>query len=400
MLENKKIILIVTAGIAAYKVAFLTRLLVKAKAEVKIVMTQKATEFITPLTLATLSKNPVLIDFVKDKTGEWNNHVDLGLWADVIVVAPATADTLAKCVTGICDNLVQAIYLSAKCPIIFAPAMDLDMYKHPSTQRNLEILQSYQNKIIPAGFGELASGLVGEGRMAEPEQIYQFIIDFFQEKQILKGKKILLTAGATQEPIDPVRYITNHSTGKMGYALAEAAAELGAKVTLVSGVTHLTIENKNIQLKKVVTAQEMYEKTKEYFEEADCIILAAAVADYKMKEIAPQKIKKKEGEKNLILELVQNIDIAATLGKQKKENQLFIGFALETNDALENAKKKLVKKNFDIILLNSLQTKGAGFGTDTNEIMFMDKNGKQYLFPLQSKKALAKNILLKISEYL
>ncbi|TAE75598.1 MAG: bifunctional phosphopantothenoylcysteine decarboxylase/phosphopantothenate--cysteine ligase CoaBC [Bacteroidetes bacterium] len=393
-LENKKIILVITAGIAAYKAAFLVRLLVKQKAEIKVLMTENATEFITPLTLSTLSKNPVLIDFVKGKTGEWNNHVDLGLWADVILFAPATADTLAKSANGICDNLVQAVYLSAKCPVIFSPAMDLDMYKHQSTQNNLQLLQKYGNFIIPAGFGELASGLVGEGRMAEPEEIVKYLDNFFAEKQILQGKTILITAGATQEPIDPVRYITNHSTGKMGYAFAEHAANLGAKVILVSGKVNISVVNPNIILHKVTTAQEMYEVCQENFEKSDWILLAAAVADYKMKEVAHQKIKKKEGQTDMVLTLVENIDIAATLGKQKKDTQLFIGFALETNNEIENAKKKIIKKNFDVILLNSLQTQGAGFATDTNEIMMIDKKGEIKIFPLQDKKELARKILI------
>ncbi len=397
-LVNKKIILVVTAGIAAYKAAFLVRLLVKQKAEVKVLMTESATQFITPLTLSTLSKNSVLIDFVKDKTGQWNNHVDLGLWADVIIFAPATADTIAKCANGICDNLVQAVYLSAKCSVIFVPAMDLDMYKHASTQNNITLLKKYGNLIIPAGFGELASGLVGEGRMAEPEEIIKYINNFFGEKQILKEKTILITAGATQEPIDPVRYITNHSTGKMGYALAENAANMGANVILVSGKTNIEVINPNIILHKVATAQEMYEICQQNFQKSDWIILAAAVADYKMKEVANQKIKKKEGQNEMILTLVENVDIAATLGKQKKENQLLVGFALETNNEFENAKKKIVKKNFDVILLNSLQTKGAGFGTDTNEIMMISKEGNTKIYPLQDKKELAKNILIDLFE--
>lgn len=398
-LSNKKIILIVTAGIAAYKAAFLVRLLVKERVNVKVLMTENATEFITPLTLSTLSKNPVLIDFVKDKTGEWNNHVDLALWADLILVAPATADTIAKSANGICDNLVQAVYLSAKCPVVFAPAMDLDMYHHQSTKNNIESLKKYGNFIIPAGFGELASGLVGEGRMAEPEQIVAYIDDFFAEKQRLKGKTILITAGATQEPIDPVRYITNHSTGKMGYAFAEYAAHLGADVIMVSGKVNIEAIHPNIRVYTTPTAQEMYEVCQANFEKADWIIFAAAVADYKMKEVANQKIKKKEGQTEMTLTLVENIDIAATLGKQKKDTQLLIGFALETNDELANAQKKIIKKNFDVILLNSLKTKGAGFATDTNEITMITSEGEINYFPLQDKKELAKSILIYLSEY-
>ena len=408
MLQNKKILLIVTGSIAAYKTATLVRLLIKQNAQVKIVMSESATAFITPLTLATLSKNPVLVDFVADKNGLWNNHVELGLWADVIVIAPATAGTLAKCANGICDNLPVAVYLSAKCPVFFAPAMDLDMYKHPSTLENLRKLTSFSNQIIPSESGELASGLVGEGRMAEPENIMIFLENFFQNldkkenlTQNLKGKTILITAGPTFEALDPVRFIGNHSTGKMGYAIAESLAHKGAHVRLVSGPTSIQlidneINKKNIELLKVQSAQEMYEKTNHFFLESDIIILAAAVADYRPKTIETQKIKKKTDE--FVLEMVKTIDIAATLGKIKQKNQLMVGFALETNDEKANASKKLISKNRDFIVLNSLNDAGAGFGHDTNKITILDKNGIETNFDLKSKKEVAEDIASKIEE--
>jgi phosphopantothenoylcysteine decarboxylase / phosphopantothenate---cysteine ligase len=398
ILKNKKILLGVSGSIAAYKVAILTRLLVKEGAEVQIVMTQAAQEFITPLTLATLSKKPVLSEFVKDQTGTWNNHVDLGLWADVILIAPATAHTLAKCANGICDDLLTAVYLSAKCPVMFAPAMDLDMYRHPSTLENLNKLQSFGNQIIKSNFGELASGLVGEGRMAEPEELVEILTKHFSENPQLKGKKVLITAGPTQEPIDPVRFISNHSTGKMGYAIADKLAKAGADVTLVSGQVALKSPDTSINVVKVRSAQEMFIATEKHFQAADIIILAAAVADYTPATVADKKIKKKEATFNI--ELTKTIDIAKTLGEQKRENQLMVGFALETDNEVENAIGKIKSKNLDMIVLNSLQNAGAGFGHDTNKIMIIKRDGTMIDFDLKSKQDVASDIVSVISEQL
>ncbi|PWK24464.1 phosphopantothenoylcysteine decarboxylase/phosphopantothenate--cysteine ligase [Arcicella aurantiaca] len=391
MLKNKKIILGVTGSIAAYKVASLTRLLVKEGAEVQIVMTQVAKEFITPLTLATLSKKPALAEFVKDQTGTWNNHVDLGLWADVILIAPATAHTLAKCANGICDDLLTAVYLSAKCPVMFAPAMDLDMYQHPSTLENLRKLHSFGNQIVKSNFGELASGLVGEGRMAEPEELVEILTKHFSENAILKGKNVLITAGPTQEPIDPVRFISNHSTGKMGYAIANKLAKAGANVTLVSGHVALKSPDSSINLVKVRSAKEMYEASQKAFEQADVIILAAAVADYTPAVVADKKIKKKEDTFNI--ELTKTTDIAKTLGQQKRSDQLMIGFALETDNEVENALGKIKSKNLDMIVLNSLQNAGAGFGHDTNKISIIKRDGTMIDFDLKSKQDVAQDIM-------
>ena len=391
MLKNKKILLGISGSIAAYKIAFLTRLLVKEGAEIQIVMTQTAKEFITPLTLATLSKNPVLSEFVKDQTGTWNNHVDLGLWADVILIAPATAHTLAKCANGICDDLLTAIYLSAKCPVIFAPAMDLDMYQHPSTIENLRKLQLFNNQIVKSNFGELASGLVGEGRMAEPEELVEILTKHFSENIILKGKKVLITAGPTQESIDPVRYISNHSTGKMGYAIADKFAKAGAEVTLVSGQVALKSPDININLIKVRSAKEMFETTKLYFKKADIIVLSAAVADYTPAVVADKKIKKKEDTFNI--ELTKTVDIAKTLGAIKRPEQLMVGFALETDNEVENAIGKIKSKNLDMIVLNSLQNSGAGFGHDTNKISIIKRDGTMIDFDLKSKQDVAMDIM-------
>ena len=391
MLKNKKILLGISGSIAAYKIAFLTRLLVKEGAEIQIVMTQTAKEFITPLTLATLSKNPVLSEFVKDQTGTWNNHVDLGLWADVILIAPATAHTLAKCANGICDDLLTAIYLSAKCPVIFAPAMDLDMYQHPSTIENLRKLQLFSNQIVKSNFGELASGLVGEGRMAEPEELVEILTKHFSENIILKGKKVLITAGPTQESIDPVRYISNHSTGKMGYAIADKFAKAGAEVTLVSGQVALKSPDININLIKVRSAKEMFETTKLYFKKADIIVLSAAVADYTPAVVADKKIKKKEDTFNI--ELTKTVDIAKTLGAIKRPEQLMVGFALETDNEVENAIGKIKSKNLDMIVLNSLQNSGAGFGHDTNKISIIKRDGTMIDFDLKSKQDVAMDIM-------
>jgi phosphopantothenoylcysteine decarboxylase/phosphopantothenate--cysteine ligase len=390
MLAQKKILLCVSGSIAAYKAALLVRLLVKEQAEVKVILTTSASQFITPLTLSTLSKNPVLTNFIKSDAGEWNNHVELGLWADAIVVAPASANTLAKCAQGICDNLLVAAYLSARCPVFFAPAMDLDMYQHPSTLQNLEKLTSFGNHIIAAEQGELASGLTGVGRMAEPEQILQILQHYFSPTLPLLHKKVLITAGPTYEAIDPVRFISNHSTGKMGFALAHSLAEAGAQVDLVSGPTYLQIKHQNINLVKVVSAQEMYEQSSRLFNNADIIILAAAVADYTPAYKASQKIKKKET--HFTLELTKTIDIAATLGKQKKPKQLLIGFALETNNELENAFGKLVSKNLDFIVLNSMNDAGAGFGHDTNKVTIIEKDHTIHELPLKEKTAIAKDI--------
>ncbi len=398
MFRNKKIILGVSGSIAAYKIAFLTRLLIKEEAEVQIIMTQAAKEFITPLTLATLSKKPVLSEFVKDQTGTWNNHVDLGLWADIILIAPATAHTLAKCANGICDDLLTAVYLSAKCPVMFAPAMDLDMYVHPSTIENLRKLQSFSNQIVKSNFGELASGLLGEGRMAEPEELMEILAKHFSEIEMLKGKKVLITAGPTQEPIDPVRFISNHSTGKMGYAIADKFAKAGADVTLVSGQVALKSPDSTINLVKVRSAKEMFEASKLYFEDADIIVLSAAVADYTPSVVADKKIKKKEETFNI--ELTKTVDIAKTLGATKRPEQLMVGFALETDNEVENAIGKIKSKNLDMIVLNSLQNAGAGFGHDTNKISIIKRDGTMIDFDLKSKQDVAVDIVAVISEHL
>ena len=396
ILSGKKVLLGITAGIAAYKTASLVRLFIKLGAEVKVVMTPASKDFITPLTLSTLSKNPVHSTFY-DKEGEenemWNSHVDLGLWADYIVIAPATANTMSKMANGICDNLLLAVYLSAQCPIYFAPAMDLDMYIHPSTKESLDTLKSFGNTIIPATSGELASGLVGEGRMAEPEDIVSFIENDILSKLPLKGKKVLLTAGPTYEAIDPVRFIGNHSSGKMGFAIANAAANLGAEVYLISGPSHQQIKHSLVHRIDVVSADEMYNAAHQYYKDVDIAILSAAVADYKPKNIATQKIKKKDS--TLDIELTPTKDILASLG-EIKENQFLVGFALETNNELENAKGKLKRKNLDAIVLNSLQDKGAGFATDTNKITIIDKDLNEKSFELKSKVEVAKDIINEI----
>jgi len=395
VLSGKKILLGITAGIAAYKTASLVRLFIKSGAEVKVIMTPASKDFITPLTLSTLSKNPVHSTFydTEDENEQWNNHVDLGLWADYFVVAPATANTLSKMANGTCDNLLLATYLSAKCPVYFAPAMDLDMYIHPSTKENLVTLKSFGNTIIPATSGELASGLVGEGRMAEPADIVSFIEKDILSSLPLKGKKLLLTAGPTYEAIDPVRFIGNHSSGKMGFAIAEAAANLGAEVYLISGPSHQQTKNALIKKIDVVSAEEMYEAAHAYFKQVDIAILSAAVADYKPKNIVTQKIKKKDATLNI--ELIPTKDILASLGEIKQQ-QFLVGFALETDNELENAKSKLKRKNLDAIVLNSLQDEGAGFATDTNKITIIDKNLKEKSFKLKSKLAVAKDIMNEI----
>jgi phosphopantothenoylcysteine decarboxylase/phosphopantothenate--cysteine ligase len=397
VLRKKKILLGVCGSIAAYKAAFLVRILIKEEAEVKVIMTASASEFISRLTLSTLSKNPVPSDFIKDDTGEWNNHVELGLWADIMIIAPASANTIAKLAYGLCDNLLSAVYLSAKCPVYIAPAMDLDMYKHKTTKNNIQKLRSYGNRIIEGEFGELASGLTGSGRMAEPETIVNILQSHFNISEKLKGKKVLITAGPTYEQIDPVRYIGNFSSGKMGYELAEAFAAMGAEVRLISGPTHLPSPG-NIKLSRINSAHEMYEEVKKYSSESDITVLAAAVADYTPKLKADKKIKKKED--SFDLELIKTVDIAGELGKTKRKGQLIIGFALETDNEIENAKGKLIAKNLDLIVLNSLQDKGAGFANDTNKITILGKDNKIINFELKSKKEVASDIIQTIIDLL
>lgn len=395
MLSDKKIIIGVTGSIAAYKIAVLTRLLVKEGAQVRIIMTPAARDFITPLTLSTLSRNPVLTDFFQGSDGQWHNHVELGLWADALLIAPASANTLAKMAHGQCDNLLLAVYLSARCPVFFAPAMDLDMLQHPATQSNIEILKGYGNRLVEPTFGELASGLQGLGRMAEPEEMLRQLGDFFAAGQRLIGKRALVTAGPTHEAIDPVRFIGNHSSGKMGFAIAEALATLGAEVQLVTGPTQQHTQHPRIHVKHVTTARQMLEACSAYFERADITVLSAAVADYRPAEEATQKIKKKAH--NMTLELVPTDDIAATLGQRKHNGQIMVGFALETEQEEANALKKLKAKNFDLIVLNSLKDAGAGFGHDTNRVTIMD-GLKKTAFELKSKRQVAEDIVHAILE--
>jgi phosphopantothenoylcysteine decarboxylase/phosphopantothenate--cysteine ligase len=393
VLKGRKILLGVSGSIAAYKAAVLTRLLVKEEAEVKVVMTNPAIDFVTPLTFSTLSKNPVYTRFLKEDTGEWNNHVELGLWADAMVIAPASANTIAKMANGICDNLLMACYLSARCPVFFAPAMDLDMMKHPATQANLSKLAGFGITMLAPGFGELASGLIGIGRMAEPEEIVHQLTIHFATTETLKGKKALVTAGPTHEAIDPVRFIGNNSSGKMGYAIAEALASRGAKVDLVSGPTNLSVSHPNILVTKVTSAEEMYTACNSLFATMDITILSAAVADFKPAVTAEQKIKKTDKQTGLTLELIKTHDIAAELGKVKKPGQVIVGFALETENEKANAQKKLGAKNFDFIVLNSLQDAGAGFGHDTNKVTIFGKNDFVKEFSLKSKKEIAADIV-------
>jgi len=392
ILKDKNILLGVTAGIAAYKTAHLVRQFIKAGANIKVVMTPASKDFITPLTLSTLSRNPVHSSFTNedDDNAVWNNHVDLGLWADLFVIAPATANTLSKMANGTCDNLLLATYLSAKCPVYFAPAMDLDMYKHESTKHSFEKLNSFGNTMIPATSGELASGLVGEGRMAEPEDILAFIEADVLSKLPLKGKKVLITAGPTYEAIDPVRFIGNHSSGKMGFEIAKAAANLGAKVTLVTGPTHQTVSLSLVDVKPVVSAQDMYDQVHKYYQYTDIAILSAAVADYRPKQVAEQKIKKVDS--TLTVELEKTKDILKSLG-QEKTNQFLVGFALETNNELQHAKAKLEAKKLDLIVLNSLRDKGAGFGVSTNKVTFITKSNQVIENELKSKAEVAKDLM-------
>lgn len=398
VLSGKKILLGISGGIAAYKTANLVRLLIKAGAQIQVVMSPASLHFVTPLTLATLSKNPVYSTFYNEEegNGEWNNHVELGLWADLMLIAPATANTLSKMANGNCDNLLIATYLSAKCPVYFAPAMDLDMYKHPSTLDSFHKLKSFGNIMIPAEKGELASGLVGEGRMAEPENIVDFLENDLALKLPLKNKRILITAGPTYESIDPVRFIGNHSSGKMGFDIANEAANKGAEVILISGPTHLNLQNSSIKLIRVKSAEQMYNACHEYYNEVDVAIAAAAVADYRPKNVANQKIKKKES--TLFIELEKTKDILASLGELKK-HQFLIGFALETENEIEHAKQKIQKKNLDLIVLNSLNDEGAGFGQPTNKVTFISKNFDIEPKELKSKEEVAQDIINKVIQF-
>lgn len=398
MLSGKKIILGITGGIAAYKVASLIRLLKKQKAEVRVIATASAFDFVTPTTLSTLSQNPVISEFTENpKTGVWNNHVEYGLWADLMILAPLTANTLAKMATGICDNFLLATYFSAKCQVFVAPAMDLDMYAHPTVKNNLKTITQNGVTVLPAQSGELASGLIGQGRMQEPQDIFDFIANYFKPHSKYASKRILITAGPTHEPIDPVRFIGNRSSGKMGYSIAKAALNLGADVTLVSGPTQLSLQHKNLNLIRVETAQQMFEASKLAFKEADVAIFSAAVSDYSPKEIANQKIKKTE---NLSIELEKTNDILKFCGLQKLANQLVIGFALESNNEEEYAKGKLVSKNADFIVLNSLNDKNATFGYDTNKVTVFGTNNIVKGFELMTKEKLAKELLGYFEDFL
>lgn len=393
ILENKHIVLGITGSIAAYKAASLARLFIKAGAEVQIVMTPSGKEFITPVTLSALTGKPVVSEFFTANDGTWHSHVDLGLWADLMIIAPATASTLGKMANGIADNMLITTYLSMKAPVMIAPAMDLDMFAHPSTTRNIEMLKSYGNIIIEPASGELASHIVGKGRMEEPEKIFEYVVSFFEKQQTLSKKKILITAGPTYEKIDPVRFIGNYSSGKMGFALAEECASRGAKVTLIAGPVSLETKSPNIHRIDVESAEEMFEASVEAFPSMDAAILCAAVADYKVKGQAKEKIKRTGDEMNMLL--IPNKDIAAQLG-QMKNKQLLVGFALETNDEESNAIKKMEKKKLDFIVLNSLNDTGAGFQHDTNKISILSKNGEKEDFPLKSKKEVAFDIINRI----
>ncbi len=397
-LQGKNFILGITGSIAAYKAATLIRLLVKEGAEVKVIMTPLAKEFITPLTLATLSKNPILVDFFNPENGDWNSHVDLGLWADMYIIAPASANTMGKMAHGIADNLLLTTYLSSRCPVMIAPAMDMDMYQHPATQKNIEILRSYGNLFVEPSSGELASGLIGKGRMEEPEIIIENVIDHFQSKKKNLDKVVLVTAGPTYEKIDPVRFVGNYSTGKMGYAIAEELANQGAQVTLVSGPTNMKVKNNNIKLLKVESAQEMFDECIDLSSKYDIAVMSAAVADFT--PVLKENNKIKRNKENYNIELQPTKDIAAKLGSTKTDQQILVGFALETFDEINNAKSKILKKNFDFIVLNSLNDHGAGFGHDTNKISIIDNQGKTDHFKLKSKQQVAKDIVLKIADLL
>ncbi|HBJ76753.1 MAG TPA: bifunctional phosphopantothenoylcysteine decarboxylase/phosphopantothenate--cysteine ligase CoaBC [Porphyromonadaceae bacterium] len=389
-LQGKHILLGISGGIAAYKSVFLLRMLMKEGAEVQVILTPNAKEFVTPLTLSTLSRKPVISEFFSRRDGSWNSHVELGLWADLMLVAPATASTIAKMANGVADNMLITTFLSCKAPVFVAPAMDLDMYKHPTTQHNLGVLQSFLHIIDPEE-GFLASGLEGKGRMAEPETIVNTLKTFFEQSKTLQGKNVLITAGPTYERIDPVRFIGNYSSGKMGFALAEECAERGAKVTLITGPVKLTTQHKNILRINIESANEMYEMAMKYFPQADIAILSAAVADFTIAQREDNKIKR--GKENLQLTLVPTKDIASALGKLKRKNQKLIGFALETQEEEKNAFEKLKRKNFDFIVLNSLNDKGAGFLHDTNKISILDKENNIIRYPLKTKIEVAKDIV-------
>ena len=403
MLKGKKFILGVTGSIAAYKAAILIRLLIKKEAEVKVIMTRYAKEFITPLTLATLSKNPVLVEFYNPENGDWNSHVDMGLWADAFIVAPASANTIAKMAYGIADNLLLTTYLSARCPVIVSPAMDMDMFNHSSTQKNIALLKEAGVLIIEPARGDLASGLSGKGRMEEPETIIAALENFFKNSgskkklhEKLTGKTILVTAGPTYEALDPIRFIGNHSSGKMGYAIAEELASCGVKVILVSGPTSLTVSNKEIELITITSAHDMYKICLKHFPFCDGAVLSAAVSDFKPKEPSQNKIKSSAN--NLIIEMEPTKDIAAELGRIKTGKQILAGFALETDNEMENAREKIRKKNFDFIVLNSLRDEGAGFKTDTNKITIIDKYNKSEKYELKSKRKVALDIVAKLAQ--
>ena len=396
-MQGKHIILGITGGIAAYKSASLLRLFVKAGAEVQVVMTPNAKEFITPVTLSALSGKPVVSEFFTANTGEWHSHVDLGLWADAMVIAPATASTIAKMANGVADNMLVTTYLSAKAPVFVAPAMDLDMMRHPSTVRNIDLLRSYGNHIIEPAAGELASHLIGKGRMEEPEKIFEVLRSFFNDSQSLKGKKILVTAGPTYEKIDPVRFIGNYSSGKMGYAIADEAASRGADVTIVSGPVSVTPLNNNVKIINVESAKEMLAACNDVFPTCDIAVMTAAVADYAPAEVLDHKIKRETDNVDHI-ELVKNPDIAASLGKIKRPGQLLVGFALETDNEITNAVDKLHRKNLDMIVLNSLRVPGAGFRTDTNQISICYPDGVRKDYSLKTKREVAADIIDAIAE--
>ncbi len=392
MLKGKHIILGISGGIAAYKAVSLLRLFVKAGADVQVVITPAGKEFITPVTLSALSGHPVISEFFTANTGSWNSHVDLGLWADAVVIAPATASTIAKMANGVADNMLITTYLSAKAPVFIAPAMDLDMFAHPSTQRNLDWLRSYGNHIIEPASGELASHLIGKGRMEEPEQIFKVVADFLTRRKDMEGKKVMITAGPTYEKIDPVRFIGNYSSGKMGYALAEECAERGAEVVLISGPVSIKAHHPSIKVVSVESAQQMHDAALSAFADTDAAIMCAAVADYAPVVVAEKKIKR-EKDDIPVIELKKNPDIAAALGKIKKPGQMLVGFALETDNEMANAQSKLERKNLDMIVLNSLADKQAGFGVDTNKVTIIEKDGKVHSYEVKPKKEVAADIV-------
>lgn len=392
MLKGKHIILGISGGIAAYKAVSLLRLFVKAGADVQVVITPAGKEFITPVTLSALSGHPVISEFFTANTGSWNSHVDLGLWADAVVIAPATASTIAKMTNGVADNMLITTYLSAKAPVFIAPAMDLDMFAHPSTQRNLDWLRSYGNHIIEPASGELASHLIGKGRMEEPEQIFKVVADFLTRRKDMEGKKVMITAGPTYEKIDPVRFIGNYSSGKMGYALAEECAERGAEVVLISGPVSIKAHHPSIKVVSVESAQQMHDAALSAFADSDAAIMCAAVADYAPVVVAEKKIKR-EKDDIPVIELKKNPDIAAALGRIKKPRQMLVGFALETDNEMANAQSKLERKNLDMIVLNSLADKQAGFGVDTNKVTIIEKDGKVHSYEVKPKKEVAADIV-------